>query len=147
MAHWPVIRARIICVGNSLVAEDAVGIHVLAELRTRSLDVNVHLVEGRLGGLDLLPYFEECSRVVLVDRVTGFGQPGEVVRLEAGDLVAVGASPELHSGGLLYLLKALPFLGITPLPDICLIGIEGEGDEAAVRLAADRALEAVYEIP
>ncbi len=147
MARRPVIRARIVCVGNSLVAGDAIGIHVLEELRTRSLDADVHLVEGRLGGLDLLPCFEGCGRVVLVDRVVGFGRPGEVVRLEAGDLGAFGTSPELHSGGLLYLLKALPFLGIKPLPDIYLIGIEGEGDEAAVRLAADRALEAVNEIP
>ncbi len=142
MARRAVIRARIVCVGNSLIAGDAVGIHVLEELRTRTLDAGVHLVEGRLGGLDLLPCFEGCSRVVLVDRVAGYGRPGEVVRLDAGDLGAAGASPELHSGGLLYLLKALPFLGVTPLPDICLIGIEGEGNEAAVRLAADWALEA-----
>ena len=84
---------------------------------------------------------------ILALAALGFGQPGEVVRLAAGDEAACEANPDLHSGGLLYLLRALPFLGITPLPEICLIGIEGEGDEAVIGQAADRALEAVYEIP
>lgn len=141
------IRARIVGIGNSLIAGDAVGIRILEELRARRLDADIELVEGRLAGLDLLPCFEGCDRVVLLDRVVGFGQPGEVVRLAAGDVAACEANPDLHSGGLLYLLRALPFLGITPLPEICLIGIEGEGNEAAIGQAADRALEAVYEIP
>ena len=137
-------KGRIICVGNLLLSADAAGMLVLAELRSRPLNRDIDLVEGGLDGLDLLPWFEGCKRVVLVDRVVGFGSPDSVLQLELADILAHCHQDYSHSGGLLYLLNSLPYLDLDPMPVVCLIGIEGTGSPRSVQWAADLALEAVY---
>jgi len=138
---------RIICVGNSLVAADAAGIQVFNELCSRSYCHHVEIVNGGLGGMDLLPYFYNCDTVVLVDQMVGFAEPGTVARLDWEDVCADWQSACMPSGELLYLLKSLPFLGISPLPTICIIGIEGEGEGETIKRAADMALEIVRGTP
>lgn len=53
-------KSRIICVGNSLVAADSVGLHVFDELRSRNGTDSLEVINGGLGGLNLLPFFEGC---------------------------------------------------------------------------------------
>jgi len=137
---------RIVCVGNKLVNADAAGIRVFQELQARPFDHNIEIIEGALGGIDLLPWFEHCRRVVLVDSVEGFGAPGTVVHLDLATVCShSGAEAYSHSGGLLYLLRALPFLGLQPMPAVSMIGIEGEGCPDAIKCAADLAMEIIYE--
>ncbi|MBM9538404.1 hydrogenase maturation protease [Desulfobulbus alkaliphilus] len=136
-------KGRIICVGNRLLSADAVGMLVFDELRSRSLNKDIDLVEGGLGGLDLLPWFEGCSRIALVDRVVGFCPPDTVLRLELADMLTFCRQGYSHSGGLLYLLNSLPNLGLDPMPVVCLIGIEGAGSPQTVRKAAELALDFV----
>jgi len=140
-------KSRIICVGNSLVAADAAGIQVFDELCSRSCCDQVEIINGGLGGMDLLPYFYDCDTVVLVDQMVGFAEPGTVVRLDREEVCADWQGACTPSGELLYLLKSLPFLGISPLPSICMIGIEGEGKGDMIKRAADMALEVVRGTP
>ncbi len=131
--------------GNSLVADDAVGILVFHELQSRQCGDQVEIIEGGLDGLNLLPWFEDCGKIVLVDRVIGFGEPGAVLRLDLETICDGWQAAYSHSAGLLYLLKSLPYLQLKVPPSICMIGIEGAGDRETVKRAADLALEAVYE--
>lgn len=140
-------KCRIICVGNSLVAADASGIQVFNELCSRSSRNHVEIINGGLGGMDLLPYFYDCDMIVLVDRVIGFAEPETVVRLHWDEVCADWQGACMPSGELLYLLKALPFLGISPLPSLCMIGIEGAGEREMIMRAADMALEVVRGTP
>ncbi|WP_319585756.1 hydrogenase maturation protease [uncultured Desulfobulbus sp.] len=133
--------------GNSLVAADAAGLHVFDELRTRSCCHQVEIINGGLGGLDLLPFFYNCDTVILVDRVVGFAEPGAVVHLGWDILCADWHGGYSPSSELLYLLKSLPFLGVSPMPSVCMIGIEGAGARETIKLAADMALEVAHETP
>jgi hydrogenase maturation protease len=135
---------RIICVGNPFLTADAAGMRILDELRSRSLDSGIELIEGSLGGLDLLPWFEGCDRVVLVDRVVGFGPPDTVLQLDLANILAHCRPEYSHANGLLYLLNSLPYLGLDPMPAVYLVGIEGSGSARAVQRAADLALEIVH---
>lgn len=137
--------SRIVCVGNSLVADDAIGILVYHELLSRQCDDHIEIIEGGLCGINLLPWFEDCQKIVLVDRVIGFGEPGAALHLDLDTICKDWQEAYSHSGGLLYLLKSLPFLQIEPMPSVCMIGIEGAGGRDIVRRAADLALEAVHE--
>lgn len=140
-------KSRIICVGSSLVAADAAGLQVFDELCSRSYCHQVEIINGGLGGMDLLPYFYDCDTVVLVDQMVGFAEPGTVAHLDWETISADWQSACIPSGELLYLLKSLPFLGISPLPSICMIGIEGEADGQMIKQAADMALEVVRGTP
>lgn len=135
---------RIICIGNPLLSADAAGMRVLDALRSMKLDSEIELVEGGLGGLDLLPWFEGCCRVVLVDRVVGFAPPDTVLQFELANLLSHCRHEYSHAGGLLYLLNSLPYLGLDPMPAVYFIGIEGSGSAYAVQRAAELALETVH---
>ena len=140
-------KRRIICVGNSLVPADAAGIQVFDELCSRSCCHQVEIINGGLGGMDLLPFFYDCDTIVLVDQMVGFAEPGTVALLNWEEVCADLQGACIPSGELLYLLKSLPFLGISPLPSIGLIGLEGEGKSEMIKQAADMALEIVRGTP
>jgi hydrogenase maturation protease len=137
-------RCRIICTGNRLIPADEAGMLVYDELCSRTLPAGLEVIAGGLGGLDLLPFFSGCAQVILVDRVVGCAAPGTVVHLDKATLCALEGDDYGHSGGLSYLLKTLPHLGIEPLPRIDLIGIEGTGEVTTIHQAADLALEVAH---
>ncbi len=130
---------RIICVGNRFYAPDASGCLVFEQLQQLQIPPYLELIEGGLGGLDLLPWFEGCRGVVLVDRVDGFGCRGELLLLKREDICTDRPVVYDHSGGLQYLLHCLPALGLDP--ELYIVGIEGEVDGTVLRKAAELALE------
>ena len=84
--------------GNPILTDDGVGIHVVRDLAQRSphqvLPAAVDVAEASVGGLRLLERIAGYERVILVDAIqTQSGRPGDVYRLQAGDLCA-----SLHSG-------------------------------------------------
>lgn len=133
------MRSSIICIGNHFVREDSAGLAVLAVLQEmQPFPGETALVEGGLTGLNLLPLLEQGGRVVFVDAVCGFTQPGEIVLLDYQDIIR--SSDELHfdhGAGLAYLLAVLPKVCDGPLPEeIVLVGLEGKCTTETVERAA-----------
>lgn len=129
------MSARIICIGNPLVAADAAGPLVYDLLAGGTLPPAVDLVDGGLAGLRLLPLFEGCDQVIIVDAVAGFSADPGVIVLPAAAL----PSEPVHYGhqdGLAYLLQAVPHVLEPPLPEIVVVGIEGPATAAICREAA-----------
>lgn len=133
----------VITVGNRLVEADAAGARVHDVLAGRTLPDGVELVEGGLAGLDLLGLVERSERVVFVDRVDGFGRPGDVVLLDVEQWREASAARFDHAGGLSYLLRALPFVCPERVPHVRVVGIEGDPTPAGVATAADLAVAAI----
>ncbi len=136
---------RIICVGNRYVQADAAGPAVYARLRAAALPPGVELVDGGLGGLDLLRLAEGAERVVFVDQVSGFAAPGEVVELPGAEAAATAGPHYDHAAGLAYLLRVLPAVCAGPPPEVWVVGIEGSADAAAVEAAAAASLRLALE--
>lgn len=132
---------RIICIGNRHHPEDAAGPRVYDLLRRRGLPDGIELIDGGLAGLNLLRYLERAERVVFVDRVSGFGRPGEVLSLDLEEATAAAMRRYDHTGGLAYLLRVLPAVCEGPTPGIRIVGIEGKADDAAIADAAALALK------
>jgi hydrogenase maturation protease len=132
---------RIICVGNRYRVGDDAGPRVYDHLSQRPLPPGVELYDGGLGGLNLLGLVETAGRAVFVDNVRGFGAPGEVLVLGAADLPDDPGQAFDHASGLGYLLRVLPRVCPGPLPEVSIVGIEGEADAESVERAAALALE------
>ncbi len=116
---------RVVCLGNPLVAEDAVGPQIYSRLLQERLPEDVELVDGGTLGLDLLPCFEGTEKVILVDRIDGFlAEPG-VILLRDDDLLRATELHYDHHAGIGYLLRLLPAVCDGPLPEVCMIGVEG----------------------
>ena len=133
----------IICLGNRYVAGDDVGCRVFDRLSSGELPEEMELVDGGLCGLDLLRLVEGRRRVVFVDALAGLADAGSVVVLSR-EQVAAYAGGYGHGAGLPYLLRLLPQVCATPLPEIALVGTELMGnaaDESVIGDLAARCME------
>ena len=84
----------ILGLGNPILTDDGVGIHVVRAVQEVGVQAEVTCVEASVGGLRLLDVLAGSDRVILVDAIqTREGEPGQIHRL---GLDQVGIS--LHSG-------------------------------------------------
>jgi len=132
------VESSIICIGNRFVAEDAAGPLVFDRIRDRqSLPSHIHLVEGGLAGLNLLPHLESGGRVVFVDSMQGIAAPGTVTMLDWQEIIKMPVNPHFgHETGLAYLLSVLPNVCDGRLPEeIALVGLEGVCSDQMIETA------------
>lgn len=135
------MTSRIICIGNRYCAADCAGALVYDRLAGRDLPAGTEVIDGGLAGLGLLGLVEDADRVIFVDQVIGFAEPPGVVVLGPSAVSESQTAQYGHSGGLAYLLSVLPVVCTTSLPEIAVVGIEGQPDAGALDRAADLALE------
>lgn len=108
-------------VGNLLVGDEGVGVHVVRALMESDWPAHVHIIDGGTGGFHLLSYFSDYKRIILID-ATRDGEPVGTVnsftpRL-AGDFPAsLGA----HDIGLKDLIGAAALTG--PLPEMIVLTV------------------------
>ncbi len=131
---------RIICIGNRFVQSDDIGPRVHDCLARRILPEDVSLIDGGLMGLDLLRFLGGTRRVVFVDTLAGFSQPGRIVVLDHHTALAGQTAPYGHGGGLAFLLHMLPAVCGRELPEIALVGAAWPVAPDVVERLADTAL-------
>jgi hydrogenase maturation protease len=114
----------ILGVGNTLLRDEGVGVHVVQRLQTMDLPEDVEVLEGGVLGLDLLEEMENREKLIIVDAVQGDGSPGTTYRLTRKE-IEMGAGrclTSLHEIDLPYVLHTADLLGqhINPI----IIGVE-----------------------
>jgi len=92
---------RILCIGNRFYYPDDFGMQIYFELQKRDLK-NIELVEGGVGGMSLLPYFEDNTPLVIVDFSTF-----EKNILTKKDIDEIALDSFDHANAFLYLLKSV----------------------------------------
>lgn len=118
-------KTLIVGIGNYIMTDDAAGIHAVNALRQHySFPESVELVDGGTKGIELLPYIEGCSRMMLIDAVDFRDPPGTVKVIEGQDMKAfLDLKFSVHQIGIPDMLFALEFQGKKP-PEMCLVGIQ-----------------------
>jgi hydrogenase maturation protease len=147
-------KTLVLGLGNPILTDDGIGIHVVRALESRSLPPHVTCAEASVGGLRLLSVIAGYERVILVDAIqTPEGKPGEIYRLHPHDLRTsrhAGSTHDLTLPGALSLGRSLGMA----LPEdqaITIIAIQaddvltlGEDCTPTVGAAIPRALDAVF---
>lgn len=120
------LKIRVIGVGSAICCDDAVGLAVLRELSKESLPQNVELVEAGTAGMSLMELMAGAEKVILVDAITGGGQPGKVHRLRVQDLVERrGHTISAHELGPVEALRLLDVLNPNQVPEqVMILGVE-----------------------
>jgi hydrogenase maturation protease len=122
-----VAKTLVLGLGNPILTDDGVGIHVVRAVASRFQQAAVDLAEASVGGLRLLDRLVGYERVVIVDAIlTEEGKPGTIYRLGPGDLRASlhsGSSHDLSLRGALGLGRQLG-MSLPADDQITLIGIE-----------------------
>jgi hydrogenase maturation protease len=123
-------------VGNILLGDEGVGVHVVEELRRRGGLAGVELVDGGTAGFSLLPYFDNARLVVIVDAAAD-GKPLGTVSLTR-PAFAADYPPVLtpHDVGLKNILDALALAD--ERPDIVLVTVSvAAADRASLELSPE----------
>jgi hydrogenase maturation protease len=113
---------RVIGVGNILLCDEGIGVHVVRELSSRGEPPGMEFVDGGVAGATLLTLVEGEERIVLVDAVDAPFPPGTVVRMTPDELAGSGApSWSLHDLNLAGTLGMMRLRGT--LPEMILLGV------------------------
>jgi hydrogenase maturation protease len=117
------ISTRVLCLGNELLADDALGAVVAEQLR-QILPGTLEVVFTSAMGFDLLDDVLGASRLLVVDTIeTGTKPPGTVHLLREEDVQTVpGESP--HYIGLFETLKLGRKLQLDVPKDVIIIAVE-----------------------
>lgn len=111
--------------GNSIMRDEGLGVRACERLAQRyRLPNDVTVLDGGTLGLDLLPYLEGVTDLLILDAVQSGRAPGTVVRLENDQIPqALAHKLSMHQVGLQELLAVMALRGQTP-PRIVLLGME-----------------------
>jgi len=116
------VQAVVLGVGNEVMADDGVGVHVLRRLREEWCDPRVAFIEAGTALADALDLVPDGADVVAVDAAEGGGAPGAVYRVGLDELAsAQGVS--LHERSLPQMFAAAE-LGGARFGKIIVLGIE-----------------------
>ncbi|OGD12970.1 MAG: hypothetical protein A2W20_03980 [Candidatus Aminicenantes bacterium RBG_16_66_30] len=146
----PPRRTVVLGLGNILLGDEGVGVHVVEELQRSGGLPDVELVDGGTAGFSLLPYFDGAGLVVIVDAADDGAPPGTVTLARPAYAADHPAALVPHDIGLKYILDALALAD--ERPDVLLLTVSiAQADRAslelspavsrAVREAADRVRE------
>jgi hydrogenase maturation protease len=115
--------ARVLCLGNPLLADDALGVKVAGALAGR-LPPGTEVVQNDLTGFGLLDDLLEVPHLVVVDTVrTGAAPPGTVHLIREEDLRSA-PGPSLHYVGLLEMLHLARRLGLPAPQEVAILAVE-----------------------
>jgi hydrogenase maturation protease len=145
------IRVLIMGVGNTLLQDDGVGIHITETLRPwAEKHRGIRIVDGGTLGLSLLPEIEAAAALIVVDAGDIGAAPGEirVFQNEEMDRQLTGKQSTVHELAVADLLAAASMSGTRP-QQRALVAIQpaaiewGLAPTAAVRQAIPKACELV----
>jgi hydrogenase maturation protease len=110
-------QTLVLGLGNILLSDEGVGVRVVERLLDKyEFPEEVQVMDGGTLGLDLLPYVEDASRLLVLDAVQARKPPGTLLRL-TGDEVPIfldASKVSPHQEGLHDLLAVAKLKGYLP---------------------------------
>ena len=112
-------------VGNILLSDEGVGVHVVQKLRSMHLPPDIEVVDGGTGGFELIDCFRGKKRVIIIDCLLSDQPPGTLIRATPEQLDLQWARGySSHQTGLAELLQQAKLLA--PPPEMVVIGVVPE---------------------
>jgi hydrogenase maturation protease len=129
-------RALILGAGNLLLSDDGLGVHAIRRLREIvELPEEVQVLDGGTLGLNLLPFLEDISYLIIVDAMQT-GQPPGTLRRLAGDEVPAYLSIKMspHEIGVPDMLFAAKLRDLYPR-EVVVWGVQPASNEVGLELS------------
>ena len=131
-------------VGNLLLGDEGVGVHVAQQLAEESLPEFMEVVDGGTGGFHLIPVMESFPYVVLIDATIDGRQPGTVTLLKPRFASDYPPSLSAHDVGLKDLISSLYLIG--KVPEVYLITVSITGVQPMTLELSEPVKEAIPEV-
>lgn len=123
----------ILGMGNLLLCDEGVGVHVARALAQRELPPGVSVVEAGTAFLDVLPDIEWADRILLVDAMEAGRAPGSIYRVPFDECQHPAMLASLHG---FDLSRVLYIAGSNRKPEVMVFGIEPACIEWGTELSA-----------
>lgn len=127
----------ILGIGNILLRDEGVGVHVVEALGLQELPAEVELVDGGTAGADLVDLIADRRKLIVIDAIEAGLAPGTILRLTPQDLLP---DPDemlsLHQLGLVQSLHMAEQLGCSP-QDVVIIAVQPQTIRPGLELSAD----------
>lgn len=133
---WPAPRILIAGMGNLLMGDDGVGVHIVRCLPERPSS-GALAVEIGVAALDAAHWLAWADGVVAIDAMQAGGAPGTVYQVDS-PVAEDGAAASLHDLGLVEAMRLVPEVG-RPIR-ATLIGVEPERVELRIGLSTNVSL-------
>jgi len=143
MAHDAANRTTLVLgLGNVLLGDEGFGVHVVRRLQSCELPDYVRVVDGGVGGFNLLGYLEGVKRLIIVDVMMHTSPPGQLLLFTPGTRLDEPGKRLMsrHQIGVLDLLKTWKLIGDEP--EVYLLSTVPESLEWNIELSPT--LQAAY---
>ncbi|MBA7511619.1 Hydrogenase 1 maturation protease [subsurface metagenome] len=127
----------ILGVGNLLLGDEGVGVHLIQKLREMEIGEGIELVDGGTSLLDFIPQREDVSKLIIVDAIKLGGKPGTTYKICVDSSLLKGAKgmTSLHQLGVVETLAIAQKMG--KLPPTIIIGIEPKEIGYGLKLSSE----------
>ena len=115
------MNTLILGLGNLLLSDEGVGVHVARALAERELPAGVSVVEAGTAFLDVLPEIEKADRILLIDAMEGGSAPGSVYRVPFDECRHPEMLASLHG---FDMSRVLFMAGNQRAPQVTVFGVE-----------------------
>jgi hydrogenase maturation protease len=128
-------RITIIGVGNLLMRDEGIGIHVVKALQEMALPPNIKLIDGGTSP-DLIAFTSDCDKMIIIDAAKAGGPPGAIYRFRPEDIAqGAGNLASAHEMGVAENLAMMALLDNKPAETV-IIGIEPKEIEGSLELSS-----------
>jgi hydrogenase maturation protease len=104
-------RTLVLGLGNTLMGDEGVGVHVVRELEKRVLPKGVGCLDGGTGGFVLLEPLQSADRIVMIDAAADGNEIGTITRIRPRFSSEYPPSLTAHDVGVKDLLDIFYTLG------------------------------------
>jgi hydrogenase maturation protease len=127
----------ILGVGNLLLSDEGVGVHVANQLMEMDLPEEVSVVEGGTDGFRLIDIITEADRLIVVDAVKGGGAPGSIYHFDIDEVrdCPSGFKTSVHQIGILEVINLSGLMGKKPYTTV--IGVEPKSLDMGMELSPE----------
>jgi len=127
-------RIMVLGIGNLLMQDDGIGVHVIRQLEDLDLPAQVELVDGGTHSYDLLDFFSQADICIVVDAMRAGGEPGTVYRVPLEEL-GLAPNPHIHSLHEISFAEAMHMLQLEGYhPQVLVYGVEPQSVELGLEL-------------
>ncbi len=130
------VRRVIVGVGNLLLKDEGIGVHVVRALQELNLPHDIQVIDGGTSP-DLPYYLKDVDKLIIIDAVKAGGKPGVIYRFHPHDLnIESKGIISAHELGLGQSLKIMSLTGSEP-KEIVIIGIEPKEIDWGTEVSAE----------
>ncbi len=115
-------RIVVLGLGNVLMTDEGIGVHVVRRLAQESLPPTVEALDGGTAPLQALTDVADVWRLIIVDALGAEGEAGAVYRLAPGDIEASRRRLSLHESDVAEALTMWRHWGL-PMDRISILGV------------------------